>query len=294
MLGKIMSNKTNTSALPFAKVASIVLFISGLIATYSHFAGYTYLKGYIQGLGLGSIEFTLTPLESTYQTSLFLQYIFNDFAATVKEFVSMGLFAFILFCIFGGGYLWFLRYLFKPSGAKATSSNTYSNKQILLLKILGYPFGFGVGTTVLLLMLLLMMGASSQIFLLAYESGKGSATQRLSSKVCVSLSEFREKNGINSETDESRGEHAEERRASCTMVKDNNGKIYSGVVIHQTKDMKLFVTNEMSILFNDKFEVVACSLIVNIAEVPKIDDIQDEKNVCKEAIQLPKTLDKED
>ena len=270
---------------PFAKKASLVVFVGGLLATYSHFAGYTFLKGFIEGLGLGSIEFSLTPLESVYQTSQFLKHLTNDFTIDVRAYFAMGWKPFVVLCIVGGFYVWLLSLSFSKK-AKTKSNSNKSDKHAntwhyKILKFFAFPVGFGLGMTAIIIFILMLLGISSQIFLLAFDSGKDRAINRLSNKVCVSLSDFKKRRS----KDNLKG-----RRAGCTVIQDKAGNKLTGLVLFQSTEMKIFMTNSITVLFNKDHDVLACAPIVNIDVDDKIDTDLTERTTCNN-IAYPKSID---
>lgn len=243
-----------TQLLPFAKIGSVLAFIGGALATFNHFAGYSYVKGRLEGMGLGLREIEISQQEITFQTTLFLRDLHQSALEDTSTLLSMGVWSTILFILTGGI---FVAMMF-PRSKKETSENstegTNTNKVLnkipqWLQRVIAYPSMFAFGFYGLVLVFVTFLTYLAGGLSMAYEYGLQRGNKDIASEVCVSLEKAEKKKG---------------RLAGCSTVYTNAKKELIGKVIHRNNKLTVMVTNTESFILDDKGNFLACSPIFDL------------------------------
>tara|TARA_R110002012_G_scaffold116879_1_gene264688 strand:- start:288 stop:1091 length:804 start_codon:yes stop_codon:yes gene_type:complete len=263
-----MSEKQTALAqlLPFAKIGSVLAFIGSALVTFNHFAGYSYLKGRFEGMGLGLREIEISQKEITFQTTLFLRDFHQETLKDTESLFSMGFWPTVIFIIIGG--LW-LAIIFpktkkvqpEDSQRKYNQENNSSNKaKQWLKKIIAYPVMFALGFYGLVLFLVTFLMYLAWGFSMSYEYGLQRGRLDIGSEVCILINN----------NDENKG-----RLAGCSILHTDTNKQLVGRVIHKNKELTVMVTNTESLILDQKGKFVACSPIVDLS---KKEDEQEQHN----------------
>ena len=83
------------------KVFAILASLWGAMTTATHYIGYSFLQGRIEGLGLGVHELKLSIHETIRQATLAMNEIRQDILASLVETLKMGWLGYLLTGIFG-------------------------------------------------------------------------------------------------------------------------------------------------------------------------------------------------
>ncbi|GGE82218.1 hypothetical protein [Pseudoalteromonas gelatinilytica] len=271
-----MSEKQTALAqlLPFAKIGSVLAFIGGALATFNHFAGYSYLKGRLEGMGLGLREIEISQQEITFQTTLFLRDFHQSTLKDTSSLLGMGLWPTVFFILIGGV---FVAMMF-PKGQKQVSENSSekpdSNDKLrkmpnwlkrineffkpaypyltpvysFLKRSSAYLSLFTIGFYGLVLVFVTFLSYLAGGLSMAYEYGLKRGQSDIASDVCVSIDMKEKKTG---------------RLAGCSTIYGNGSKEFIGRVIHKSNKLTVMVTNTESFILDDKGNFLACSPIIN-------------------------------
>ncbi|MCV2883432.1 hypothetical protein OE749_01810 [Aestuariibacter sp. AA17] len=255
-----MSEKqsTLTQLLPFAKIGSVLAFIGGMLVTFNHFAGYSYLKGRFEGMGLGLREIEISQQEITFQTTLFLRDLHQKTLEDTESLFTMGLWPTLVFIILGGIWLAIIFPKAKKERPEAApkldvaESNPSNKAKQWFKKIIAYPAMFALGFYGLVLFLVTFLMYLAWGFSMSYEYGLQRGKMDIGNEVCISLELSDEKKG---------------RFAGCSILVTNTNKQLVGKVIHKNKELTVMVTNTESLILDNKGSFVACSPIVDLSKM---------------------------
>jgi len=255
-----------TQLLPFAKIGSVLAFIGGALATFNHFAGYSYLKGRLEGMGLGLREIEISQQEITFQTTLFLRDLHQSALEDTASLFSMGFWPTVSFILIGG--IW-ISVMF-PNSKKETAENSTKNTNtkkfsekvpLWVRKVIAYPIMFAFGFYGLVVFLVTFLMYMAWGFSMSYEYGLQRGKLDIGSDVCISIDKV----------DEGKG-----RFAGCSILHTHTKKQLVGKIIHKSNKLTVMVTNTESLILDDKGSFVACSPIFDISKVTE----EQPKNNC--------------
>ncbi len=254
-----MENTSDKMAqlIPFAKLASFIAFIGGALATFNHFAGYSYLKGRLEGMGLGLREVEISPQEITFQTTLFLRDLHKKTLEDTESLFSIGIWPTVIFIIIGGIWLAIIFPKTKKDLPKVsenldiTEAKPSSKAKQWIKKTIAYPVMFGLGFYGLVLFLVTFLMYMAWGFSMSYEYGLQRGKLDISSEVCIPLKQ---------------NDKDKRRLAGCTILLTNTNKQLIGKVIHKNKELTVMVTNTESLILNNKGSFVACSPIIDLSK----------------------------
>ncbi len=263
-----MQEQQNTTSflIPFAKMASFVAFIGGGLAAFNHFAGYSYLKGRIFGMGLGQREVALSQQEITFQTTQFLSDFHKNALHDTSLLLGMGWIPTLIFILIGS---LLLRFMF-PKFSKEKASHTQKNAFIDKLKrrspqwvknLVGYSSMFAVGFYGFLFLFLMLLTYLAAGLSVAFEYGKQKGQHDISSEVCIDLKDI---------------ENREGRIAGCSAIYTIKGAPIIGKIIYRNENMTVMLTNTESFILDGKGNFTACSPIFDLA----LDLGEQPKNNC--------------
>lgn len=231
---------------------SILALIGSSLAVVNHFVGYSFLKGTIEGLGLGRFDVTLSPQESSFQTVLALRAFNEAWLNNIVEFISLGWSSLLFIAIVLGfyGYLIFDT----PKKREKTSNKVSSRLNALpewLKKVIAYPAISFMCFSVFMVLIFVFLSIIWGVFSAAYSIGLDNGEQYISKPRCMSLESSDKTEGL---------------EAGCSVVKDAYGNILVGKVIFMSKDLSVIVSNTESMILNTKKEHLVCSPIYDLSK----------------------------
>lgn len=217
--------------------------VFAFITTYTHFFGFSFVKGKLQAAGFYSSDISLDVNETLHEAAAATQV---GLFAIAKHFFSEENFqtALVLFISLPTGFLivanWSL--LVKLFSFVTVDGSNFQNKYVSPLKKLTASILLGgIGFALPYLITMIMVFAVSMVWLgmsIGQNLGEMHTELSITNKVCKPLSE-------------AKGSVARE----CMIVQLNDGSILSGHVLHQEKDQLFFLTNNGSYLLNDNLVV---------------------------------------
>ncbi len=236
---------------------SVVL---AFITTYTHFFGFSFVKGKLQAAGFYSSDISLDVNETLHEAAAAT---YTGMGSVAKHFFSYENYktAIVLAISLPVGYLILLglRYLDdvggleKPRKAVEYIKLNFIDKYIVLIKTVVIPFllsivGFFLpyiaSMVVVTLISVLWLGMT-----LGQNLGEAYTQALIESKVCKPLSEAK--------TDIIRG---------CMAMQLADGSVLSGRILHQDQSTLFFLTNNGSYQINDKLKVQYSSCIHRVKE----------------------------
>lgn len=217
--------------------------VFAFITAYTHFFGFSFVKGKLQAAGFYSSDLSLDVNETLHEAAAATQV---GLFAIAKHFFSAENFqtALVLFISFPVGFLiainWSL--LAKLFDFVAVGQSKLQSKYISPLKklIVSILLG-GIGFALPYLVTMIMVFVVSIVWLgmsIGQNLGEMHTKLLINNKVCKPLSE-------------AKGNVARE----CMIVRLSDGSILSGHILHQEKDRLFFLTNNGSYLLNDNLVV---------------------------------------
>jgi hypothetical protein len=233
-------------------IASIVFAAWGAISVAGHFIGYSFLQGRIAGHGLGVHELTLSSFESIMQAGYATKAMFEELSVGAISFFEMSVLGFIITALGLGGLLKLLMWDPKESQSKVT--NFLSTKLTVLPKwlkeIIIYPVVSLLGVMFLMILGLIILNALWANLTLAHGTGFRAGKADIAIQQCVNVSTLKKKEGY---------------VASCSHFYGADKRLYVGKIIHSNKEMTLLQTNSESVLFDKNRNIIACSVILDVA-----------------------------
>lgn len=236
---------------------SVVL---AFITTYTHFFGFSFVKGKLQAAGFYSSDISLDVNETLHEAAAAT---YTGMGSVAKHFFSYENYktAIVLAISLPVGYLILLglRYLDdvggleKPRKVVEYIKLNFIDKYIVLIKTVVIPFLLSiVGFCLPYIVSMVMVTLISVLWIgmtLGQNLGEAYTQALIESKVCKPLSEVK--------TDIIRG---------CMAMQLADGSVLSGRILHQDQSTLFFLTNNGSYQINDKLKVQYSSCIHRVKE----------------------------
>lgn len=250
-------HKNNIEQHPYKKVitiASIVFAAWGGISVAGHFIGYSFLQGRIAGHGLGEHELTLSSFESIMQAGYATKAMFDESLMSIANFFKMSFWGLFVTVIILSGLLKFLSWdpnkVQKEGRVTSFLLTKFAALPRWMRGVIIYPLVSSLGFIFLTYCILVILNALWVNLTLAHATGFRTGNADIAIQQCVNVSTLKKKEGY---------------VASCSHFYDANKKLYVGRIIHSNKEMTLLQTNSESVLFDKNRNIIACSVILDVA-----------------------------
>ncbi len=217
--------------------------ILGLIAAYTHFFGYSYFRGYIEGFGLNGAEIDLSPEQAIFYalegyTRIFLS---GSFPRNLEELVPSSLktgflFSLVFLTVFiARKFARKLEFDFSKMRADregvlsyiggVLDSNTRSFAAFIMVLFAGSALHFMIAAVIFFVVLLFWL-----LMILGVASGQSLAYEHIDKNVC----------------EETQWEVIKRNRvANCSAITLKDGTKLIGKELHRSSQVRIFVTNEI-------------------------------------------------
>lgn len=236
-------------------------FVFAFITTYTHFFGFSFVKGKLQAAGFYSSDISLDVNETLHEAAAAT---YTGMGSVAKHFFSEENFktAIVLAVSLPVTYLFLLglKYLKSVGGLKRPRKAVeyiklnFIDKYIAVIKSVVIPFLLAiVGFFLPYIASMIIVTLISVLWLgmtLGQNLGEAYTEALIESKVCKPLSEVK--------TDIVRG---------CMAMQLADGSVLSGRILHQDQSTLFFLTNNGSYQINENLEVQYSSCIHRVKEV---------------------------
>ena len=241
-------NNNKSSIERVATKLSILALFGGAIAAINHYAGYSFLKGVIEAIGLGNSNIELSNQETTHMTMFAIRTIHENWLNEVAKFFKMGWESILVLCIIVA-LSWHL--LFRHSISKKKKekpSRVFNWIKIIpssFRKLFAYPFFAFVGLIVYMAFVSTLLWVVWGILSVLFSACQYYGAKLIGDGVCRSFDEVK------------KGEYS--KVPGCTVYIDAYGNYLQGRIVYTGKKEFIFVTNTESIVFDGKGKHLACS-----------------------------------
>ncbi|MFP3363457.1 hypothetical protein R0J93_07275 [Pseudoalteromonas sp. SIMBA_148] len=280
-----MTEETKRKSETIERIAtklSILAILGGAIAAINHYAGYSFLKGVIEAIGLGNSSVELSNQETTHMTMIAIRSAYENWMAEVAKFFKIGWIGVSLLCVLMAFYGYFI-FDFKLVNRDGSTPNKvlyyFRKLPVFLKKMFTYPFFAFFGLIIYMVsvsfLLWIVWGALSVFYSVGYSYGK----DMIQSGICAPLDVIRKKEERDKEYNMISG---------CSIYIDAYGNQLHGRIVFSGKNNSIFITNTESIIFDTKGKHLACSPRYDLNK----DDDKQAKNHCVFPVKKSITPDK--
>lgn len=241
---------------------SILAILGSAIAAINHYAGHSFLKGIIEGIGLGNSSAELSNQETTHMTMIAIRSAYDNWMVEIANFFQIGWLGISLLCIVIAFYGYFI-FDFKLTNRDRSTPNKvcdyFKKLPVFLRKMFIYPFltFFGLITGMLSISFLLWIVWG--ILSVFYSVGHSYGQNMIQDGICSPLSEIREKRKKEPDNQKKEADKKDNIISGCTIYVDAYGNHLQGQIIFSGKSNSIFITNTESIIFDTKGKHLACS-----------------------------------
>jgi hypothetical protein len=232
---------------------SILAILGGAIAAINHYAGYSFLKGVIEAIGLGNSSVELSNQETTHMTMIAIKAAYENWMAEVAKFFKLGWLGISLICILMALYGYFI-FEFKLVNLEGNKSNKvlyyFRKLPVFFKKIFTYPFFAFFGLIIYMLSVSFLLWVVWGALSIFYSVGHSYGNNMIQKGICAPIDIIRE--------DQERDENYN-IISGCSIYVDAYGNKLNGRIVFSGKDNLIFITNTESIIFDVKGKYLACS-----------------------------------
>lgn len=246
-----MTEETKRKSETIERIAtklSILAILGGAIAAINHYAGYSFLKGVIEVIGLGNSNVELSNQETTHMTMFAIRTMHENWMDEVAKFFKMGWESISVLCLIVALY-WYLFFEHKLSKKNKNKPSRVFNwlKKIPggLKKLFAYPFFAFIGLIIYMISISTLLWVVWGILSIFFSAGQSYGAKLIGDGVCRPFKEVKKE------------EYS--KVSGCTVYIDAYGNYLQGRIVYTGKKEFIFVTNTESVIFDEKGKHLACS-----------------------------------
>lgn len=265
------SGKSNGK--PFRTIITVSA-VATAITTYSHFFGYSYLKGQLATVGYGNAEISLSLDESLRQSTFALTTFINSmistapFKAILIPAIASSLLAFLYALITEKGVLPFI-IRNRVSGAILTARKYLSTIRLTMAVIIGFAAPYFAFT-----LLVVLISYSWILLSMGEQLGRKNMGLKIESGPCRTHDEISWDPGSPS------------FYQGCTYFKTNDGEELIGVLIYSGEERAYYLSNDRAIEIDAERKVISYTPIIKPTKesAAKPDDKGPKTNAQQQAV----------
>jgi hypothetical protein len=244
------SNKEGIGAYKtMIKVFAIVAGLWGAMSTATHYIGYSFLQGRIEGLGLGVHEIKLSTHETIRQASLAMFEIRQDVLNSLIETLKMGWVGYTLTGLLGA---FSIKILFNKNKKKSKFKLNFYFLPNWLLQLAMLPLIAIAFVIYFLLLIFILVDTTWASLEVAHTVGVEKGLIDVASPISINLEDTKATEGL---------------VPSIAHYLDADKKEYTGKIIFRNNEITVITTKDASYLFDSKRQLVTKSIKLDEGKV---------------------------